>query len=93
MFPPFSMQLHSEAGKGQFEIVLGYTDCRRAANNLIITHEIIKGIARKHGLLASFMPRLVADFTTAFSCAFFFLLVYLDMFFVFIRLNPSAQNH
>nr|XP_016463349.1 PREDICTED: glutamine synthetase-like [Nicotiana tabacum] len=54
-------QLHSEAGKGQFEIVLGYTDCRRAANNLIITHEIIKGIARKHGLLASFMPRYYYD--------------------------------
>ncbi|KAH0784222.1 hypothetical protein KY290_003820 [Solanum tuberosum] len=50
-------QLHSEAGKGQFEIVLGYTDCGRAANNLIITHEVIKGVARKHGLLASFTPR------------------------------------
>ncbi|KAH0768477.1 hypothetical protein KY285_004348 [Solanum tuberosum] len=50
-------QLHSEAGKGQFEIVLAYTDCGRAANNLIITHEVVKGVARKHGLLASFTPR------------------------------------
>ncbi|KAH0728795.1 hypothetical protein KY284_004660 [Solanum tuberosum] len=50
-------QLHSEAGRGQFEIVLGYTDCGRAANNLIITHEVVKGVARKHGLLASFTPR------------------------------------
>uniref|UniRef100_M1AKN4 Glutamate-ammonia ligase n=1 Tax=Solanum tuberosum TaxID=4113 RepID=M1AKN4_SOLTU len=46
-----------KAGKGQFEIVLGYTDCGRAANNLIITHEVVKGVARKHGLLASFTPR------------------------------------
>ncbi|WMV09035.1 hypothetical protein MTR67_002420 [Solanum verrucosum] len=51
------VELHSEAGKGQFEIVLGYTDGGRAANNLIITHEVIKGVARKHGLLASFTPR------------------------------------
>ncbi|XP_049373469.1 protein fluG-like [Solanum verrucosum] len=54
-------QLHSEAGKGQFEIVLGYTDGGRAANNLIITHEVIKGVARKHGLLASFTPRYNYD--------------------------------
>ncbi|TMW98611.1 hypothetical protein EJD97_003804 [Solanum chilense] len=52
-----TFKLHSEAGKGQFEIVLGYVDCGRAANNLIITHEVIKGIARKHRLLASFTPR------------------------------------
>lgn len=57
MFHLFRMQLHSEAGKGQFEIVLGYVDCGREANNLISTHEVIKGIARKHGLLASFTPR------------------------------------
>ncbi|XP_075095096.1 protein fluG-like [Nicotiana tabacum] len=50
-------QIHSEAGKGQFEIVLGYTDCDRAANNLIIAHEVVKGVARKYGLLACFTPR------------------------------------
>nr|XP_010320459.1 protein fluG-like [Solanum lycopersicum] len=54
-------QLHPEAGKGQFEIVLGYIDCGRAANNLISTDEVIKGIARKHGLLASFTPRYSDD--------------------------------
>lgn len=57
MFHLFRMQLHPEAGNGQFEIVLGYIDCGRAANNLISTDEVIKGIARKHGLLASFTPR------------------------------------
>lgn len=57
MFRSSSMQIHSEAGKGQFEIVLGYTDCDRAANNLIIAHEVVKGVARKYGLLACFTPR------------------------------------
>ncbi|PHU05595.1 hypothetical protein BC332_26417 [Capsicum chinense] len=50
-------QIHSEAGKGQFEIVLGYTDAITQANNLVYTHEVIKGVARKHGLLATFMPK------------------------------------
>ncbi|XP_027769453.1 protein fluG-like [Solanum pennellii] len=64
-------QLHSEAGKGQFEIVLGYIDCGRAANNLIITHEVIKGIARKHGLLASFTPRYHTNNVHPGSCTDF----------------------
>ncbi|TMX04312.1 hypothetical protein EJD97_010094 [Solanum chilense] len=55
------MQLHSESGKGQFEIVLGYTNCGKAADHLIITHEVVKGIARKHRLLASFTPKYHED--------------------------------
>ncbi|XP_060200283.1 uncharacterized protein LOC132628520 [Lycium barbarum] len=35
------MQLHSEDSNGQFEIVLGYTETGRAANNLTITHEVL----------------------------------------------------
>lgn len=57
MLLPSNMQIHSESGKGQFEIVLGYTDAITQADNLVYTHEIIKGIARKHGLLATFMPK------------------------------------
>ncbi|KAL8154344.1 hypothetical protein V2J09_012104 [Rumex salicifolius] len=54
-------QLHAEAGKGQFELSLGHTVCTRAADNLIFTHETIKAIARKHGLLATFMPKYALD--------------------------------
>ncbi|XP_059296297.1 protein fluG-like isoform X1 [Lycium ferocissimum] len=54
-------QVHSEAGKGQFEIVMGYTDALTQANNLVYTHEIIKGIARKHGLVATFIPKYSPD--------------------------------
>ncbi|KAL1819524.1 hypothetical protein ACET3Z_014393 [Daucus carota] len=50
-------QLHAESGNGQYEIVLGYTACFDAADNLIFTREIIRAVARKHGLLATFVPK------------------------------------
>eukprot|EP00262_Sarcandra_glabra_P000814 TRINITY_DN10888_c0_g4_i1.p1 TRINITY_DN10888_c0_g4~~TRINITY_DN10888_c0_g4_i1.p1 ORF type:complete len:766 (-),score=145.89 TRINITY_DN10888_c0_g4_i1:272-2239(-) len=54
-------QLHAESGKGQFEIVLGHTVCTRAADNLIFAREVIRAIARKHGLLATFVPKYFLD--------------------------------
>lgn len=57
MLSPLNMQLHAEAGKGQFEIALKYTDCFRAADSLIFAREVIKAVARKHGLLATFVPK------------------------------------
>ncbi|KAK4725108.1 hypothetical protein R3W88_027887 [Solanum pinnatisectum] len=54
-------QLHAEAGKGQFEIALKYTDCFRAADSLIFAREVIKAVARKHGLLATFVPKYALD--------------------------------
>ncbi|CAK9134025.1 unnamed protein product [Ilex paraguariensis] len=50
-------QLHAESGKGQFELALGYTECTVAANNLIFTREVIRAVARKYGLLATFVPK------------------------------------
>ncbi|KAG8648598.1 hypothetical protein MANES_08G013700v8 [Manihot esculenta] len=54
-------QLHAEAGKGQFEMALGHTACTHSADNLIFTREVIRAIARKHGLLASFVPKYALD--------------------------------
>lgn len=54
-------QLHAEAGKGQFELVMGHTTCPLSADNLIYTREVIRAIARKHGLLATFVPKLALD--------------------------------
>ncbi|KAI7739475.1 hypothetical protein M8C21_001017 [Ambrosia artemisiifolia] len=54
-------QLHAEAGNGQFEIVLRYTSCTNAADNLIYAREAIRSVARKHGLLATFMPKYALD--------------------------------
>ncbi|CAK8571474.1 unnamed protein product [Lathyrus sativus] len=54
-------QLHAEAGKGQFELVLGHTICAKAADNLVYTRETVRSIARKHGLLATFIPKYSLD--------------------------------
>ena len=51
--------MHAEAGKGQFEFALGHTVCLNAADNLVYTREVIRATARKHGLLATFMPKYV----------------------------------
>lgn len=51
------LQLHAEAGKGQFEIALGHTVATKAADNLIFTREVVRAVARKHGLLATFVPK------------------------------------
>ncbi|KAL5709751.1 glutamine synthetase [Ranunculus cassubicifolius] len=50
-------QFHAEAGSGQFEIALGHTACNHAADNLVFTREAIRAVARKHGLLATFLPK------------------------------------
>lgn len=40
-------------------MALGHTACTHAADNLIFSREAIKAIARKHGLLATFVPKYV----------------------------------
>eukprot|EP00268_Persea_americana_P055319 TRINITY_DN6421_c0_g1_i5.p1 TRINITY_DN6421_c0_g1~~TRINITY_DN6421_c0_g1_i5.p1 ORF type:complete len:842 (+),score=177.17 TRINITY_DN6421_c0_g1_i5:87-2612(+) len=59
----FIEQLHAESGNGQFEIALGHTICTRAADNLIFVREVIRAVARKHGLLATFVPKYFLDAT------------------------------
>ncbi|XVF76352.1 hypothetical protein PTKIN_Ptkin13bG0259800 [Pterospermum kingtungense] len=54
-------QLHAEAGKGQFEMALGHITCTYAADNLIFTREVVRAVANKHGLLATFVPKYALD--------------------------------
>ncbi|OMO73719.1 Amidohydrolase 2 [Corchorus olitorius] len=54
-------QLHAEAGKGQFEMAIGHTACAYAADNLIFTREVVRAIASKHGMLATFVPKYALD--------------------------------
>ncbi|KAJ8753951.1 hypothetical protein K2173_001849 [Erythroxylum novogranatense] len=54
-------QLHSEAGNGQFEMASGHTICTNSADNVIFAREVIRAIARKHGLLATFVPKYALD--------------------------------
>lgn len=49
--------MHAEAGNGQYEMALGYTACTYAADNLIFMREVVRAIANKHGLLATFVPK------------------------------------
>ncbi|OWM82462.1 hypothetical protein CDL15_Pgr002036 [Punica granatum] len=54
-------QLHAEAGNGQFEMALGHKACHLAADNLIFARETIKAIMRRHGILATFVPKYALD--------------------------------
>ncbi|GMH30183.1 hypothetical protein Nepgr_032026 [Nepenthes gracilis] len=54
-------QLHAESGKGQYELALQHTVCSCAADGLIFAREVIKAVARKHGLLATFVPKYALD--------------------------------
>ncbi|KAJ0970230.1 hypothetical protein J5N97_023107 [Dioscorea zingiberensis] len=54
-------QLHAESGKGQFEIALGHKASTLAADHLVFTREVIRAVARKHGLLATFVPKYYLD--------------------------------
>ncbi|KAL4855747.1 Type-1 glutamine synthetase 1 [Chlorella vulgaris] len=51
-------QLHPESGPGQFEIAMGPAPPQQAADSLLFAMEAVAAVARKHGLLASFLPKL-----------------------------------
>jgi glutamine synthetase len=48
---------HHEVGPGQHEIDVRYADALTAADNAITLKYVIKAIAQKHDLYASFMPK------------------------------------
>ncbi|MBT8475738.1 MAG: glutamine synthetase family protein [Alphaproteobacteria bacterium] len=47
----------AEAGKGQFEINLNHQDAMRAADDAWLFKMLVKGLARKHGLAATFLAK------------------------------------
>jgi len=48
---------HPEYGPGQHEIVCKYDDALKACDNQVIFRETARGVARNHGVVASFMPK------------------------------------
>lgn len=55
--------LISEYSPGQFEIVLEHrTDALRAADDAILWKRLVKGVAERHGHVATFMAKPYADF-------------------------------
>lgn len=48
---------HHEQGRGQHEIVFKYSEALKAADNLVTFKSVVKVIAARNGLHASFMPK------------------------------------
>jgi glutamine synthetase len=55
------VKLHAEGGKGQLEIDLAHTTALSAADGFVYFKEVVKAVSRDHGLVASFMPKIGAD--------------------------------
>ncbi len=53
----FPEQYYAELGPGQQELPVRYADALRAADNQITVRETARGVAGKHGLVASFAPK------------------------------------
>jgi glutamine synthetase len=54
-------QYYAELGPGQQELPVRFTDALRAADNQLTVRETARGVAARHGLLASFAPKPFAD--------------------------------
>jgi glutamine synthetase len=54
-------QYYPELGPGQQELPVRFADGLRAADNQITVRETARGVALKHGLVASFAPKPYAD--------------------------------
>ena len=56
-------QYYPESGPGQQEITIRYSSALRACDHQIVFRETVRAIARKHGLMASFLPKIFPDKT------------------------------
>lgn len=54
-------QYYAELGPGQQELPVRFAEALRAADNQITVRETARGVALKHGLLASFAPKPFPD--------------------------------
>jgi glutamine synthetase len=54
-------QYYAELGPGQQELPVRFADALRAADNQITVRDTARGIAAKHGLVASFAPKPFPD--------------------------------
>jgi len=52
---------YPESGPGQYEISIRYSNALRAADNQLNYRQTVNGVALKHGMIASFMPKIFAD--------------------------------
>jgi len=52
---------HPESGPGQQELTFRYGNAGQAADRQIVYRETVRGVAIQHGLIASFLPKIVED--------------------------------
>ena len=52
---------YPESGPGQQEVNIRYADAAQAADRQIIYRETVRGVATRHGLIASFLPKIFED--------------------------------
>ncbi len=56
------LHVHGESAPGQFEVVTSHSeDVVAQADAFVVRKEVIQRVARKHGLLASFLPKIWAS--------------------------------
>lgn len=54
-------QIHPEYGPGQFEVSVAAVDPVRAADDYVLVRETIRAVSERHGLRASFSPKVLHD--------------------------------
>ncbi len=52
---------HPESGPGQQEMTFHYGEAIVAADRQILFRETVRGVAARHGLVASFLPKIIED--------------------------------
>lgn len=52
---------YPESGPGQQELSIRYSDALQAADHQIVYRETVRGVAVRHGLVASFLPKIFED--------------------------------
>jgi len=52
---------HPESGPGQQELNVRYVEAMRSADQQIIYRETVRGVANRHGLIGSFLPKIFED--------------------------------
>ncbi|UCD77876.1 MAG: glutamine synthetase [Desulfobacterales bacterium] len=52
---------YPESGPGQQEVNIRYAEASQAADRQIVYRETVRGVATQHGLIASFLPKILED--------------------------------
>lgn len=55
------LKVHAEGGRGQMEIDIAHETALKSADGFYYFKEVVKTLARDEGLVASFMPKIGAD--------------------------------